>query len=73
MKAYKVTWQTFELKSGFAVGYVSNENFGVINKEKHFLTQEAALNFIQLKDKALMELHLNGVIKYPILHEVELE
>lgn len=73
MKAYKVTWQTFQLKSGFAMGYVSHEDYKVIDKEKHFATQEAALAFIEKMDAALKLLNLNMVIKFPILHEVELE
>lgn len=73
MKAYKVTWQTLKNNTNYLVMTVGNYET-VVYKEKYFITKEAALEFISVKDKALRELELNlGQLQMPILYEVELE
>lgn len=72
MKAYKVTWQTFSMSVG-PLG-LSTNSVTISNKNEYFITQEAALKFIEIKDNAIRELALNmGQIQMPCLYEVELK
>ena len=69
LKAFKVVWQTFQSGDPYL-----NVSTRIINKEDYFITQDAALEFIEVKDKALRELGLNlGQLYMPTLHEVELK
>lgn len=73
MKAYKVTWQTLKNSTNYLAMTVGNIET-IAYKEEYFITKEAALEFIEIKDKALRELQLNlGQLQMPILYEVELK
>lgn len=72
MKAYKVTYKTFEIQHSFAISDLTSGAWGITSKEKFFATKEAAQKFCADKDEAAIELGL-----YPTLtanfQEVELE